>query len=104
YTYATASALIFGSLFFPGADRLTGIAAAFATYAVGFFMRPLGGIIWGHIGDRFGRRPALVGTLLSMGLSTVLVGFLPTFATIGVAAPVLLVVLRAVQGLAVGGE
>lgn len=104
YTYATAAALIFGSAFFPGTDRLTGIAASFATYAVGFFLRPLGGIIWGHIGDRFGRRPALVGTLLMMGVSTVLVGLLPTYATLGVAAPVLLVVLRSIQGLAVGGE
>ena len=104
YIYATAAALVFGPLFFPEADRMTGIAAAFATYAVGFFMRPLGGIIFGHIGDKFGRRPSLVITLLIMGLSTVFVGLLPTHENIGAWAAVLLVLLRALQGLAVGGE
>ena len=104
YIYGTAAALVFGPLFFPGTDRLAGIAAAFATYAVGFFVRPLGGIIFGHIGDRLGRRPSLVITLLLMGVSTVLVGLLPTYEAIGVLAPMLLIALRVLQGLAVGGE
>ncbi|TJY69482.1 MHS family MFS transporter [Arthrobacter sp. CAU 1506] len=104
YIYATAAALVFGPLFFPEADRLAGIAAAFATYAVGFLVRPLGGVIFGHIGDKFGRRPSLVITLLVMGLSTVLVGVLPTYENIGSWAAVLLVLLRVLQGLAVGGE
>lgn len=104
YVYATAAALVFGPLFFPGIDRLAQIAASFATYAVGFLMRPLGGVIFGHIGDRFGRRPSLVITLLLMGGSTVLVGLLPTYESLGTLAPVLLIALRALQGLAVGGE
>lgn len=95
---------MFGPLFFPAADRLAGIAASFATFAVGFFARPIGGILFGHIGDRFGRRPSLVITLLLMGISTVLVGLLPTYDTIGVWAPILLIALRVLQGLAVGGE
>lgn len=104
YIYATAAALVFGDLFFPEGNHLVGVAAAFGAYAVGFFVRPLGGILFGHIGDRFGRRPTLVLTLVLMGLSTMLVGLLPTYAAIGVAAPILLVLLRALQGLAVGGE
>ncbi|MEW2220247.1 MFS transporter [Streptomyces sp. NPDC006990] len=105
YVYATAASLVFGKIFFPeGTDRLTGIAAAFATYAVGFFARPLGGVVFGHIGDRFGRRSALVITLTMMGAATFLVGLLPTYAGIGVFAPLLLVLLRFVQGIAVGGE
>ncbi|GAA2068666.1 MFS transporter [Streptomyces albiaxialis] len=105
YVYATAASLVFGSVFFPeDTDRLTGIAAAFATYAVGFFARPLGGIVFGHIGDRFGRRGALVITLTMMGAATFLVGLLPTYASVGALAPVLLVLLRFVQGIAVGGE
>ncbi|MEU3191735.1 MFS transporter [Streptomyces sp. NPDC006992] len=105
YVYATAASLVFGRIFFPeGTDRLTGIAAAFATYAVGFFARPLGGVVFGHIGDRFGRRSALVITLTMMGAATFLVGLLPTYAGIGVFAPLLLVLLRFVQGIAVGGE
>jgi MFS family permease len=105
YVYATAASLVFGTVFFPeSTDRLTGIAAAFATYAVGFFARPIGGIIVGHIGDRIGRKTALVVTLTMMGAATFLVGCLPGYASIGAWAPVLLVVLRFVQGLAVGGE
>ncbi|MEU5835893.1 MFS transporter [Streptomyces diacarni] len=105
YVYATAASLVFGSVFFPeGTDRLTGIAAAFATYAVGFFVRPLGGVVFGHIGDRFGRRSALVITLTMMGAATFLVGLLPTYSGVGVLAPILLVLLRFVQGIAVGGE
>jgi MFS family permease len=104
YVYATAAALVFPQVFFPEVDRVTGTLASFGTYAVAFFMRPLGGIIFGHIGDKLGRKPALTVTLLMMGLATVLVGCLPGYATMGVAAPILLVLLRMVQGLAVGGE
>lgn len=105
YIYATAAALVFGNLFFPaGTDRLTGVAAAFATYAVGFFFRPIGGVIFGHVGDRLGRRTALVITLVMMGVATFCIGLLPTYGQIGVWAPVLLVLLRSVQGIAVGGE
>ncbi|WP_066934351.1 MFS transporter [Microtetraspora fusca] len=105
YVYATAAALLFGDLFFPAStDPLVGVMASFATYAVGFFARPLGGIVFGHFGDRVGRKSALVVTLLMMGAATFIVGLLPTYASIGVFAPVILVVLRFVQGLAVGGE
>ena len=104
YVYATAAALVFGPLFFPSDDPLAETAAAFATFAVAFLVRPLGGIIFGHIGDKLGRRVSLVITLLLMGVATVLVGCLPTYETIGFLAPVLLILLRALQGLAVGGE
>ena len=104
YVYATAAALVFGPLFFPSGDPLAETAAAFATFAVAFLVRPLGGIIFGHIGDKLGRRVSLVITLLLMGVSTVLVGCLPTYEAIGIVAPILLILLRALQGLAVGGE
>lgn len=104
YIYATAAALVFGKVFFPSVDGFYGTLAAFGTFAVGFFARPLGGAIFGHLGDRIGRKKSLVITLLMMGTVTVLIGCLPTYETIGVWAPVLLVVLRFVQGIAVGGE
>ncbi len=104
YVYATAAALVFGQLFFPSEDRLASTASAFATFAIAFIVRPFGGILFGHIGDKFGRRVSLVITLLLMGAATVLVGCLPTFADAGALAPILLVLLRALQGLAVGGE
>ncbi len=104
YIYATAAALVFGKLFFPSATGFYGTLAAFGTFAVGFFARPLGGALSGHIGDRIGRKKSLVITLLMMGTVTVLIGLLPTYASIGVWAPVLLVLLRIVQGVAVGGE
>lgn len=105
YIYAFSVSLVFNVHFFPeGTDRLTAIAAGFAGAAVGFFARPLGALIFGHVGDKFGRRPALVITLTMMGASTFLIGCLPTYASIGVLAPVLLVLLRFTQGLAVGGE
>lgn len=104
YVYATAAAIVFPSLFFPEQDRFVGTMAAFAGSAIAFFVRPLGGIIFGHIGDKIGRRPALVATLVLMGVATVAVGLLPTYAQIGVGAPILLILLRAAQGLAVGGE
>jgi MFS transporter, MHS family, shikimate and dehydroshikimate transport protein len=102
--YGQAAALVFGSLFFPSFSSTAGLVAAFATFGVGYFARPIGAAIFGHIGDRFGRRISLVATLLLMGVATTLIGLLPTYAAIGVAAPVLLAVLRLLQGLAVGAE
>ena len=104
YIYATAAALVFGKLFFPSATGFYGTLAAFGTFAVGFFARPLGGAIFGHIGDKIGRKKSLVITLVMMGTVTILIGLLPTYATIGFWAPLLLVLLRIVQGIAVGGE
>jgi len=104
YIYATASALIFGKLFFPSNDPFYSTLASFATFAVGFFARPFGGVLFGHLGDRYGRKKALMMTLAIMGIGTVGIGFLPTFSRIGVMAPVLLIVLRIVQGIAIGGE
>lgn len=102
--YGLAAALVFGGLFFPGAEPVVGTLASFATYAVGFAARPVGAIIFGHVGDRVGRKPALVMTLLLMGIATALIGALPTYATLGLAAPILLVALRLVQGLGAGAE
>ncbi|MGV9796607.1 MFS transporter [Mycobacterium sp. NPDC003449] len=104
FLYGIAAAAVFNVLFFPSMDGLTGTLAAFGTFAVGYFARPLGGIVFGHMGDRFGRKRALVSTLLLMGVATTLVGALPTYDSIGILAPALLIVLRLVQGLAVGGE
>ena len=104
YVYAACAALVFGPLFFPSDDPLTGQLGALATFAVGFVARPLGGAIAGHFGDRLGRKKMLVLTLLVMGLATFAVGLLPTYETAGVLAPIALIVLRIVQGLAMGGE
>jgi MHS family shikimate/dehydroshikimate transporter-like MFS transporter len=104
YIYATAAALVFNQIFFPSYDPMVGALLAFGTYAIGAVMRPLGGIIFGHFGDRVGRKAMLVWTLLAMGSATVLIGLLPTYEQIGVAAPILLLVLRSLQGLAFGGE
>jgi MFS transporter, MHS family, shikimate and dehydroshikimate transport protein len=104
FLYGTAAALVFNELFFPDAEPIVGTLAALATYAVGFAARPLGGIVFGHFGDRVGRKSMLVLSLLIMGLATFLIGCLPTHATIGVAAPILLVLLRFAQGIGVGGE
>jgi metabolite-proton symporter len=104
YLYGTAGALVFNKVFFPEIDPLSGILASFGVFAAGFVARPLGGIIFGHFGDRIGRKRMLVISLLIMGIATFLVGLLPTYATAGVLAPTLLVILRVVQGLAVGGE
>ena len=104
YIFATGSALVFGRLFFPGHDPLAGTMAAFGAFASGFLARPLGGVIFGHIGDRMGRKASLVATLLIIGIGTVLIGVLPTYAQIGIGAPVLLVLLRVVQGIGLGGE
>jgi MFS family permease len=104
FVFGTASALVFGRLFFPTFSELAGTLAAFASFAVGFVARPVGGLIFGHIGDRIGRKTTLVVTLTMMGVATFLMGLMPTYAVIGVWAPILMVVLRFAQGLAVGGE
>jgi metabolite-proton symporter len=104
FLYGTAAAIVFGQLFFPNADPLVGTLSAFGTFAVGFVARPFGGIIFGHFGDRVGRKSMLVYSLLIMGIATFAIGLLPTYASIGIAAPVLLVVLRCLQGIGVGGE
>ncbi|MFE7930391.1 MFS transporter [Streptomyces sp. NPDC057456] len=104
FVYGTAAALVLGPLFFPTFSPLAGTLAAFATFGVGFVARPLGSVLFGHIGDRRGRRPVLVASLLLTGASTVAVGCVPTYDTIGVTAPLLLLVLRFLQGLGLGGE
>lgn len=104
FLYGTAAALTFNQLFFPTLDPWAGTAAAFATYSVGFFARPLGGVVFGHFGDRVGRKSMLVTTLVLMGVATFLIGLLPTYEQVGIVAPILLVVLRFVQGFGVGGE
>ncbi|MBA2513329.1 MAG: MHS family MFS transporter, partial [Solirubrobacterales bacterium] len=104
FIFGTAAALVFNQLFFPNVDPIIGTLAAFATFGVGFVARPLGGAIFGHYGDRIGRKAMLVLTLLTMGIATFLIGLLPTHETIGIWAPVLLVVLRLIQGFGVGGE
>lgn len=105
FLYGTAATLVFGKLFFPQTgNELDGVIAAFATYAVGFIARPLGGIVFGHIGDRIGRKSLLQFSLMLIGVSTFLMGCLPTFHSIGYWAPVLLVLLRFIQGFALGGE
>jgi MHS family shikimate/dehydroshikimate transporter-like MFS transporter len=104
FVYGTAAALVFPKLFFPGFSPLAGTLASFATFGVGFFARPIGGVVFGHFGDRTGRKSMLVVTLLLMGAATFLIGLLPTFEQIGVMAPILLVALRLVQGFALGGE
>lgn len=104
FIYGTAAALVFNKLFFPDFDPLVGTLLAFATFAVGFISRPLGGIIFGHYGDKLGRKNVLVVTLLLMGLATFAIGLLPTYGTIGAWAPALLVILRFLQGLGLGGE
>ncbi|GAA1389245.1 MFS transporter [Pseudonocardia kongjuensis] len=104
FLYATAAGLVFPILFFPSDDPTVGTLLAFGTFAVGFVARPVGAVIFGHIGDRVGRKQTLVATMLLMGVATALIGLLPPYAAIGVAAPLLLVLLRILQGVAVGGE
>ena len=104
FLYGTAAALVFPQLFFPGSDPLIGTLQSFALFAVGFIVRPIGGLIFGHFGDRLGRKSMLVISLNMMGIATFLIGCLPTYESIGVLAPILLAVLRTVQGLGVGGE
>src|SRR5271154_977709 len=102
--YATAATLVFNKAFFPTFDPLAGTLAALGSYAVGFLARPLGGALFGHFGDRLGRKSMLVLTLFIMGVSTFCIGLLPTYATIGVLAPILLILLRIIQGIGLGGE
>ncbi|WP_436530827.1 MFS transporter [Actinoplanes sp. HUAS TT8] len=104
FLYGSAAALVFGTLFFPKSDPVTGTLLAFGTYALGFVARPLGGVVFGHFGDRVGRKKMLIVSLMLMGLATVAIGLLPTYASIGVGAPILLLVCRLLQGFAVGGE
>ena len=104
FLYNSAAALVFSRLFFPDYDPLTGTLFAFGTFALGFVARPIGGIVFGHFGDRIGRKRLLMLSLILMGVATVLIGLLPTYAEVGVWAPVGLVALRLVQGFAVGGE
>jgi MHS family shikimate/dehydroshikimate transporter-like MFS transporter len=104
FLYGLAAAVVFNQLFFPSETPLAGTLTAFATFGVGFFFRPVGGAIFGHYGDKLGRKTILVLTLLIMGTATFLIGLLPTYDTIGILAPILLVVLRVFQGIGVGGE
>jgi metabolite-proton symporter len=104
YIYGTAAVLVFPQLFFPDVDARTATLRSFATFALAFFARPVGSALFGHFGDRIGRKATLVAALLTMGLSTVAIGLLPTYATIGIAAPVLLALCRFGQGLGLGGE
>lgn len=104
FIYGTAAALVFPTLFFPDSSPLVGTLLSFATLGVGFLARPVGGVVFGHYGDRVGRKKMLVISLVLMGSATVLMGLMPTYATIGIAAPILLTLLRLIQGFAVGGE
>jgi metabolite-proton symporter len=104
FLYGVAASVVFGDLFFPKGEQLTGTLLSFATFAVGFFARPIGGVVFGHFGDRLGRKNLLVLSLLMMGLATFAIGLLPTYAQVGALAPVLLTLLRLIQGFALGGE
>ncbi|GAA2430113.1 MFS transporter [Streptomyces lavendulocolor] len=104
FVYGTAAALVLGPLFFPTFSPVAGTLAAFGTFAVGFVARPLGSVLFGHVGDRYGRRPVMFASLVLTGAATVAVGCVPSYATLGVTAPVLLLVLRFLQGLGLGGE
>ncbi|WP_424630929.1 MFS transporter [Bradyrhizobium sp. SYSU BS000235] len=104
FLYGTAAGLVFGKLYFPNEDPLTGTLAAFGTYFIGFVGRPIGAAIFGHFGDRIGRKATLIATLLCMGIATFLVAFVPTYASIGIWGAVILTVLRMFQGIGVGGE
>ena len=104
FIYGTAAALVFDRLFFPTDSEFISQMAAYGSFAIGFFARPLGGIVFGHFGDRMGRKTMLVTTLMMMGVATCLIGVLPTYASVGVAAPIVLILLRLVQGFGVGGE
>ena len=104
YVYATAAVLVFPTLFFPNSDPTTALLASFATFSIAFFARPLGAVVFGHFGDRIGRKTTLVAALLTMGISTVIIGLLPTYSSIGVFAPLLLALCRFGQGFGLGGE
>ena|SRR5262245_3052468 len=104
FIYGTAAGLIFGKLYFPNEDPLTATLAAFGTYFIGFASRPVGAAIFGHYGDRIGRKATLIATLLCMGIATFLMAFVPTYQSIGIWGAVILTLLRMVQGIGVGGE
>jgi MFS family permease len=104
FIYGTAAALVFGKIFFPSVDPKLATVAAFATFGVGYITRPIGAFFMGHVGDKFGRKKVLTFTLLLMGLSTFLIGLLPTYNQVGMAAPIMLVILRLLQGLSAAGE
>ncbi|MFB2550766.1 MFS transporter [Ensifer soli] len=104
YVYATAAVLVFPHIFFPNSDPMTALLASFATFSIAFFARPLGAVVFGHYGDRVGRKTTLVAALLTMGISTVIIGLLPSYETIGVFAPLLLALCRFGQGFGLGGE
>ena len=104
FIFGTAAGLVFAPLFFPDSDPFIGLIAAFATFGVGFLSRPLGGIVFGHFGDKVGRKITLIWTLAIVGSSTFLIGFIPTYKDIGIWAPIILMVLRLVQGFGLGGE
>src|SRR5206468_6191580 len=104
FLYGTAAGLVFGKLYFPNSEPLTGVLLAFGTYFVGFVGRPIGAAIFGHYGDRIGRKATLIATLLCMGIATFLIAFVPTYQSIGIWGAVILTFLRMVQGIGVGGE
>ncbi|OZI74862.1 MFS transporter [Bordetella genomosp. 12] len=104
YVYATAAVLVFPALFFPNSDPMTALLASFATFSIAFFARPVGALVFGHYGDRIGRKKTLIAALLTMGISTVAIGLLPTYDAVGVAAPLLLALCRFGQGFGLGGE
>ena len=104
FLYGVAAGIVFNQLYFPSEDPVVGTLLAFATFALGFVARPIGGLIFGHIGDRIGRKKTLVMTMLIMGVATCLIGLVPTYSQIGTAAPIILIVLRLLQGIAIGGE
>src|ERR1700685_1952097 len=104
YIYATAAVLVFPKLFFPKSDPASAVLASLATFGIAFLARPVGSALFGHFGDRIGRKTTLVLALLTMGVSTVAIGTLPTYGTIGIAAPLLLAICRFGQGLGLGGE
>ena len=104
FLYGMVAGIVFNKLYFPAHDPVVSTLLAYTTFAVGFVTRPLGGVIFGHFGDRIGRKSMLILTLMIMGVATVLIGLLPTYPQIGVAAPILLLVLRVLQGIGLGGE
>src|SRR5579863_6867019 len=104
FIYGTAAGLVFGKLYFPNEDPLTATLASFGTYFIGFVGRPIGAAIFGHYGDRIGRKATLIATLLAMGIATFLIAFVPSYASIGIWGAVILTVLRMLQGIGVGGE
>lgn len=104
FLYGTAAALVFGTVFFPNQDSTVGLILSYATFAVAFLSRPLGSLVFSHLGDKVGRKQTLVVTLTGMGVITVIIGLLPGYATIGMAAPLILSILRFLQGICIGGE